>query len=175
MSDAATADQATDAPPRKGKGRVLILGLIAALLLGGGSFYAVYSGMIALPFGAAHGEEAAHKNPAGEEGHAKPDPLAPTAFVPIDEIIVTLGPEASARHLLVEVHLEVVPASEADVLAVRPRVMDVLNTFLRAVEERDLESPRAMLRLRAQMLRRVQLVTPEGAVRDLLIQKFVLN
>jgi len=31
-----------------------------------------------------------------------------------------------------------------------------------------------MERLRAQMLRRVKLVTPEGAVRDLLIQEFVL-
>jgi hypothetical protein len=32
-----------------------------------------------------------------------------------------------------------------------------------------------MLRLRAQMLRRVQLVAPAGTVRDVLIQEFVLN
>ena len=37
-----------------------------------------------------------------------------------------------------------------------------------AVDER-------LVRLRAQMLRRVQMVTGEGRVRDLLITEFVLN
>jgi len=32
-----------------------------------------------------------------------------------------------------------------------------------------------LLRLRSQMLRRVQVVTGEGRVRDLLIMEFVLN
>ena len=56
-----------------------------------------------------------------------------------------------------------------------PRIVDVLNTYLRAVEVRDLEEPAAMARLRAQMLRRVQVVTGEGRVRDLLVTEFVLN
>ena len=56
-----------------------------------------------------------------------------------------------------------------------PRVLDVLNTYLRAVEVRDLEEPAALARLRAQMLRRVQVVTGEGRVRDLLVTEFVLN
>ena len=43
-----------------------------------------------------------------------------------------------------------------------PRVVDVLNTFLRAVEPRDLEQPSALAPLRAQMLRRIQVVTGEG-------------
>ena len=50
-----------------------------------------------------------------------------------------------------------------------PRIQDVLNSYLRAVEVRQLEDPSALLRLRAQMLRRVQIVTGEGRVRDLLI------
>jgi flagellar FliL protein len=56
-----------------------------------------------------------------------------------------------------------------------PRVVDVLNGFLRAVDVTDLEDPAALLRLRAQMLRRVQIVTGEGAVRDLLVMEFVVN
>ena len=56
-----------------------------------------------------------------------------------------------------------------------PRILDVLNTYLRAVEVRDLEQPASLARLRAQMLRRVQVVTGEGRVRDLLITEFVLN
>ena len=58
---------------------------------------------------------------------------------------------------------------------VEPRVMDVLNSYLRAVEVSDLEDPSALISLRAQMLRRIQLVTGEGRVRDLLIMEFVLS
>jgi len=43
------------------------------------------------------------------------------------------------------------------------------------VETKDLEDPLALVRLRAQMLRRVQMVTGEGRVRDLLITEFVIN
>ncbi|MEL7416552.1 MAG: flagellar basal body-associated FliL family protein, partial [Pseudomonadota bacterium] len=57
----------------------------------------------------------------------------------------------------------------------KPRISDVLNTYLRAVSLDELENPAAMLRLRAQMLRRIQLVTGEGRVRDLLISEFILN
>lgn len=56
-----------------------------------------------------------------------------------------------------------------------PRIADVLNTYLRAVEVRDLEAPAATVWLRAQMLRRIQVVAGEGRVRDLLITEFVLN
>ena len=56
-----------------------------------------------------------------------------------------------------------------------PRVLDVLNTYLRAVDVRDLEQPSAIPRLRAQMLRRIQVVTGPDRVRDLLITEFILN
>ena len=56
-----------------------------------------------------------------------------------------------------------------------PRVLDTLNTYLRAVDVADLENPAALAKLRAQMLRRVQVVTGEGRVRDLLVTEFVLN
>ena len=37
-------------PPKK-KSKAMLFGLIGAVLLGGGTFYGVYSGMIPLPFG----------------------------------------------------------------------------------------------------------------------------
>ena len=90
-------------------------------------------------------------------------------------MVISLGPAATARHLKVRVSIEVDPESTEAVTALTPRIVDVLNTFLRAVDERDFEVPRAMTRIQAQMLRRVQLVTPHGAVHDVLIQEFVLN
>jgi flagellar FliL protein len=53
--------------------------------------------------------------------------------------------------------------------------MDVLNGYLRAVEVAEIEDRSALIRLRAQMLRRVQIVTGEGRVRDLLVTEFVVN
>ena len=60
-------------------------------------------------------------------------------------------------------------------MTLSPRVLDVLNSYLRVVEIDELSEPTSLLRLRAQMLRRVQIVTGEGRVRDLLITQFVVN
>lgn len=154
--------------PRKGKGG-LVLGLLAGLALGGGAFYAVWSGMVdpsaLLGGGGGHGG-------GGAEHGAGP---AGVAFVAMEPIMVSLPPGASARHLRFTGQLEVDPAQAAEVATLMPRVVDALNTYLRAVEVRDLENPAALQRLRAQMLRRVQVVTGEGKVRDLLVAEFVLN
>lgn len=183
MSDEQANAGADAAEPPKKKSKALLFGLIGALLLGGGTFYGVFSGLIPLPFGsdaAAEGDGEAHassdKNAEkGESVGIEHPGSPPAAFIPMDALVISLGPTARSKHLKLVVSVEVTPESEAEVTAVKPRIADVLNTFLRAVDERELETPRAMLRLRAQMLRRVQLVTPENSVRDLLIQEFVLN
>lgn len=179
MSDT-SEPEAADAPAPKKKSRALLIALLATPLLGGAGFYGVYSGMILLPFGAADPAAAGSYAPgAAEETHmdtsGSKHSIAPTAFVPLEAMVISLGPDAKAKHLKVRLTIEVEPGREEEVTALTPRVLDVLNTFLRAVDETDFEIPRAMLRLRAQMLRRVQLVTPEGAVRDLLIQEFLLT
>jgi len=57
----------------------------------------------------------------------------------------------------------------------KPRIVDVLNGYLRAVTFAEMADPNALARLRGQMLRRIQVVTGEGRVKDLLIMEFVLN
>jgi flagellar FliL protein len=138
------------------------------LVLGGGGFWATWSGLVALP----SGDE---DRPPGAEAPAAVPPLAPVAFVGLEPILVSLAETARARHLEMVAQLETAPVHEAEVRLLLPRVMDVANTYLRAVEARDLEDPRAMGRIRAQLLRRIQIVTGEGRVRDLLITRFVLN
>ena len=161
---------------RKGRrSKLLPIAAILALLGGGGAFFAVYSGALVLPFpagkdaGVAGGGEADGKDGEGSTS------AEPGAFVALEPLVVSLGPAARAEHLKVTLVLEVSPGAEGSVEAVRPRILDVLNVFLRAVDEREFELPRAMERLRAQMLRRVVLVTPPGTVRDLLVQEFVLR
>ncbi len=155
-----TADEPADLPKKGGK-LGLILGIVGALALGGGGFFAVYSGL--LPLGGGGGE------------HAEPAEAPHVAFVPMEPIMVSLPQGGSARMLRFTGQLEVAPEHQAEVAALMPRVLDVLNTYLRAVAVRDLEDPASLARLRAQMLRRLQVVTGEGRVEDLLITEFVLN
>lgn len=148
----------------RGRRKLVAVAAMGSLALGGGlGFRAVESGLIPLP------RSVAERDAATSEAWATP------SFVALAPLTVTLGPDARARHLRVALQLEVAPGAERAVAEIAPRVNDVLNTFLRAVDERDFELPRAMARLRAQMLRRVQLVAPPGTVHDLLIQEFILN
>ncbi len=173
MSEAAASAAAEPAEKPKGK-RGLILGLVAALLLGGGGFYATRQGLVDPGKLLGGGSSGSH----GGGGHgASTAAVLPegVAFVAMQPILVSLGPEASARHLRFTAQLEVDPAHAAEVEGVMPRIVDALNGYLRAIEARDIEDPAALTRLRAQMLRRVQVVTGEGQVRDLLVTELVLN
>ncbi|MFT3974359.1 MAG: flagellar basal body-associated FliL family protein [Amaricoccus sp.] len=165
----------TDAEPAgKPKGKLgLILGLVGAIALGGGGFYATKTGLI--DPGALFGGGSGGHGESGGGGHGEAAAGPAANFVAIEPILVSLGPDARAKHLRFSGQLDVVPEHAAEVASEMPRVVDALNTYLRAVEVRDLEDPAALTRLRAQMLRRVQTVTGEGQVRDLLVTEFVLN
>lgn len=142
----------------------LILGLILCVAGGGGGFMAVQSGLIA---GAEDSSEVAVAETTFE--------ASSLAFVPVETLVINLPQNAQADHLLFTAQLEVDPDHSEEVSALMPRIVDVLNGYLRAVRLAELEDPTALVRLRAQMLRRVQVVVGEGRVKDILIMEFVLN
>lgn len=158
MADTPDADEAAKASSKL----PLILGLVFAVLGGAGGFYAVYSGLLL-----SAGVEASKPAPAPT--------VSDVAFVEIAPIVISLGPTGNVRHLRFGAQLEVAKGHEEAVRSHIPRIVDVLNGYLRAVDMADLEDPSALVRLRAQMLRRVQIVAGEGSVRDLLIMEFVLT
>jgi flagellar FliL protein len=164
--DEAMADEEvpSEDEPKKGSKKPMIIGLVLALVLGGGGFFAVYSGMILAP--PAEEEEIVEEMAA---------PLPDVAFVEVDPLIINMGRGATGQHLRFRAQVEVGTAYAAEVTNLMPRIVDVLNAYLRAVDMRDLEDPAALIRLRAQMLRLVQVVAGEGRVRDLLIMEFVLS
>ena len=164
--EAETGEEAGTEGKKKGGKLPLILGLVLALVGGGGGFMAVQMGLLGGGAEDAHGEEMAK---------AVPDPLAPVAFVPLDPVVISLPGSGSRAHLRISAQLEVPPEQQAEVESIKPRIVDVLNGYLRAVDLADLEDPAALMRLRAQMLRRIQVVAGEGRVNDLLIMEFVLN
>ena len=165
MADPETPPEA--APKKKSK-LGLIIGVVLALALGGGGFYATYSGML-------FGSGAAHEGAAEGSTEAAVEGLPDIAFVPIEPVVISLGAASDNRHLRFSSQLEVASAHGEEVTLLMPRILDVLNSYLRAVEFAELEDPTSLVRIRAQMLRRIQIVTGEGRVRDLLITEFVLN
>ena len=160
MSDTA------DSPPPKPSRKPLLAGLVLAPLLGGLGFYGGYTGLIPGLSGAAPA-------PAGTVQSVVSAPV--TAFVPIDPITINLGARGQARHLRFVAQLDVPPAQVAEVVRQMPRIVDVLNTYLRALDLPDLEEPAALGRIRGQMLRRVRMVVGAERVNDLLVMEFVFN
>ncbi|MCW3782043.1 flagellar basal body-associated FliL family protein [Defluviimonas sp. CAU 1641] len=156
------SDTTPDDAPKKVSKLPILFGFVLMLALGGGGFFAVYSGLIL-----GHGA-------AVKKGSPHVEALPDIAFVPIAPMVVSLGSE-SGRYLHFTAQIEVAKVHESDVVLLLPRVLDVLNGYLRAVEVSELEDPTALVRLRAQMLRRVQMVAGDGRVRDLLVTEFVIN
>ena len=156
-----------DARPSKGSKIPLMLGLVLALVGGSGGFFVVNSGIL--------GGQAPSSNAAEADSEAGEVPSETFAFVAIEPLIISLPSSNGRDHLRFAAQLEVDPKYSASVEAVKPRIVDVLNGYLRAVDLAELEDPAALMRLRAQMLRRIQVVTGKGQVKDLLIMEFVLS
>lgn len=161
----ATAEDIDTDAPRKPSKAPLLIGMLLAGAGAGGGFFAVQSGLLS--------QEPGAKMETKEAGPVAP--LPSMSFVALDQIVVSLGPSSSSRHLRFRAELEVADGYRDDVEALKPRIIDVLNSYLRALEPGDIEGVSALIELRAQMLRRVQLVAGQGRVRDLLVMEFVLN
>lgn len=166
----ADADIPDEEPAKKSK-MPLIIGLVMAVAGGGCGFLAVQMGFIG---GTGN---AAEETSDGDDESAQGDTpaLGPGSFVALDTIVINLPGDSGRQFLRFTAQLEVPPSYAEEVEGIKPRIIDVLNSYLRAVDIADLEDPAALIRLRSQMLRRVQVVTGDGRVTDLLITEFVLN
>lgn len=154
-----------------------ILGLVLAVAGAAGGFFAVQAGVIG-GFAKQDTAQGASDGIATAQSDAQARHVVSAdnvAFVEIDPLLISLGPGGGARHLRFRAQVEVPPTSEKNVRKLMPRIVDVLNGYLRALDISDLEDPLALVRLRSQMLRRIQIVAGRDAVHDLLIMDFVLN
>lgn len=167
------ADETAEAPEEKKKGGMMpmLLALVATIAMGGGGFFVSYSGVFppAPVVEDAKGED--------QEETETPELLAlpDVVFVQLDPILVTLAGPGNSRYLRFGAQLEVPSAAQEEVTTLMPRILDILNGYLRALNLEDVQKPTALLTLRAHMLRRVELVVGEGRVHDLLVTEFVVN
>lgn len=168
MSEEEETEDVEEAPAKPSPLKILIPATISAVVLGGvaAGVAFVMSGPKAECVGVSG--EMAH----GEKITKNYDDIA---FVNLEPLVISLGPNANSDYLKISITLETFGPQKKKIEHLVPKFRDVLNTYLRAVDEGDIAEPAAMIRLRAQMLRRIQLIAPPDTIENVLITDFVLN
>lgn len=157
-----------DAPEAPKKSKLpLILGIVLLLAGGGGGFMLVKMGLI--------GGKSTETETAEAAADEEPDQKVEVAFVALDPMIITISRGSTRQLLRFTAQLDVKPSAVEEVEKIKPRIVDILNGYLRALEIEDIEAPAALLKIRSQMLHRVKIVAGDENINDLLVMEFVLN
>jgi flagellar FliL protein len=155
-------------PPKSKKSKLQFIMSALLLITGAGGGFAVVSlGLIG----------GTNNSTSPNETHSTAPILGneAIAFVPLDPMLVSIKDGANNRILRFVAQLEVNPDAVREVENIRPRIVDILNGYLRALEIEDLEAPAALMKIRSQMLHRVRIVAGENRINDLLVMEFVIN
>lgn len=160
----------TDSPPPAPGARrpPLLMAAVTALSLGGAGYMAVGNGLLpGLP---------GQPQPVGETpAAAQTSPPDRLVFLALEPFMLSLPRTDPVRQLRLEVQVEVPQSAEKVVNAARPRLQDTMNTYLRSIDLSDIQDPDTLLRMRLQLLRRLQVAAGDGLIRDLLITQFLIS
>ena len=104
-------------------------------------------------------------------------PSAQTTFFDVPDIIVNIQtPDSSAAYLKLSVSLEVdQPDAKALIEPVLPRVIDQFQTYLRELRVEDIRGSAGVMRLKEELLRRVNLALAPLPVRDVLLKEMIVQ
>ncbi len=144
-------------------------GTLATLLIGGGAFYFLHS---ASP--PENTEEAAAPNVKTAPANLPP---AQAVFFDIPDIIVNLQtPDTSQAYLKLSVSLELEKAElKPAIEPVLPRVIDQFQSYLRELRVEDVRGSAGVMRLKEELLRRVNLAVAPTPVRDVLLKEMIVQ
>lgn len=132
---------------REKKMRILLLSLVVASFAGALTFSLAFMRSTPFVYGSSLMERGFESSDADSEESG-------FGFLEIEPIKISLGGVAKGRQLIFEGYIEVNSENDEDVRKVMPRIMDSLNTYLRAIEYSDIDEPSSLIRLRLHMLRR---------------------
>ena len=110
-----------------------------------------------------------------EEAVIEEPSLDEISFVELEPLLISLGQGANARHLKIGLTLETPYGYEEDIKYAQPKLRDAFTGYLRALEMEYLEDPSSMVRLRAQLLRRAEVVLGTETVHGVLITDFLVR
>jgi flagellar FliL protein len=171
------ADGEEDAGKVGGKKKILIIVLVVLLLAGGGAG-AYFGGLIGggEKGEATHAEEGGHgeEDAHGAEGEGA---VAQPVYYEMEEFLnnlSTTGRTPSFLKMTVTLQLKnatVLPVVEAN----KPRIKDVINTYVRELRPSDLSGSAGVYRLRREVLERMNTVLEPGVVEDVLFDDIIVQ
>jgi len=194
--DEGADDKAPAAPKASLVGRILgvplaILGLLnplaflklpltKKLMVAGGLLVVLAAGAGAYTFlGGTTAEEQAEGAPAEAPPHGPPSelPSEHAAFFDVPDIIVNIQPaDSTPAYLKLSVTLELDSAeAKAAIEPVMPRVVDQFQTYLRELRVEDVRGSMGVMRLKEELLRRVNLAAAPTPVRDVLLKEMIVQ
>lgn len=185
-----------EAPPAKKKLPILLIAIGAGVLVllgGGGAAFFMLQPKPAAAEG-EHGEEKAaehgkkeddkgHGEKKGEEGEAAAGagviaegPGGVTFYTLPDMLVNIQSPDGRPTYLKLKLTLEMKDAGLAETLqAQQPRMQDMFQGFLRELRPEDLAGSAGSYQLRAEILRRVNLIAAPSKVDAVLIEEMLVQ
>jgi flagellar FliL protein len=154
------------------------LPLLKKLIVVGGLAVALSGAWGASQFlgGPARGE---HAEGGQAAAHAPVSELPPAnaAFYDVPDIIVNIqGADSTPAYLKLAVALELDNAeARAAIEPVMPRVIDQFQTYLRELRVDDVRGSMGVMRLKEELLRRVNLAAAPTPVRDVLLKEMIVQ
>lgn len=164
-------DDIGDETPPRGSKKSLIIGVVLALVGAGAGYFATSSGFSS----AGDGHQTADAHGATSDHKTDDSPKEATVFLPIDPVVVNLPLGSAHDHFRLVFQLEVTEGAQSEIAHQMPRILDVTNRYLRAIDPEDLEERVALARLRNHLLARFATMLETDQIRDLLIIEFVLS
>jgi len=170
-AEGAEGDAALESGGKKklGKKQLIIIGVAALVVLGG------ISGGAAFFFSHKHAEEAA-ANGGGPASTAQ-DAAGKPVFYPLGDLLVNLAGEGKHPNFLkVKVTLELADEKDVPLMdAIKPRIVDNFQVYLRELRIDDLRGSAGMYRLREELLLRVTEAAQPVRIRDVLFQEMLVQ
>lgn len=160
MTDATAAEVETSQKKSK---LGLIIGLVLMLSAAFGGFFSVKLGFLDVILTSTSKKKYEDSSKPGFE------------FVSLEPVTVSLVGSDSIEHLRFKIDIEISPERKSEVEYLIPRMMDIMNGYLRLLEPDDYLDSIALLRIRSQLLSRFQLVAGKDAVKNVLIIEFVVK
>lgn len=156
-----TDDEAGAATPVKKKlsGKVLVLYIALPLLVLIGAGVGVYmSGLL------------------GSEAHEEKQVIVEPVFYDLPDFLVNLTGDAPQHFLKMKVTLQITDAEAAKRLdAETPRILDAFQMFLRELRPEDVEGSAGMLRVKEELMRRINLAVQPPVVTDILFREVIVQ
>jgi flagellar protein FliL len=154
---------------KSGKKMIVIIAAAAFLVLGAGGGGAAFFFL--------HGHKAAPEDATAAQASAGAEQNGKPVFYPLGDLLVNLAGEGKHPNFLkVKVTLQLADEKDVPLMeAIKPRIIDNFQVYLRELRIEDLRGSAGMYRLREELLQRVTEAAQPVRVRDVLFQEMLVQ